>query len=384
MKFSISGADKDTGDTIEMTIEAPNEAAAQEAAHRKGILVSRVAPVVLHQPAAPPAPLPAPVYAPVEQGHYRGAPVINIAPPRRGSSLGVASLVLGVLAFLICWIPLVNLLGVPLAALGLLLGLIGLLVAFTRKGASIGYPIAGSAVCALALFIAISMTGALVGGLKKAGDQIIADSTKRNATNQTAVAAKEPEKVADQPATPADAPPVAEPAAARPAPVPERPAKPSTPPVEWASAETPVKQGDVQVQVKTVKVGQIATVETIGDGTGKSKDSLVSIELEITNLSDTKKLNYRTWGGQAFSIGDSTKLTDNFDNGYKIVHFGFGTKIAGSVESESVYPGKAIKDVIAFEEPVAKSEYLNLELPAKQFGGTGMLRIRIPASMIQR
>jgi len=383
MKFSIIGADKDTGDTIEMTIEAPNEAAAQEAAHRKGIMVSRVAPVVLHQPAATPSPLPAPVYAPVEQGHYRGAPVINIALPRRGSSLGVVSLVLGILAFIICWIPLVNLLGVPLSALGLLLGLIGLVVAFTRKGASIGYPIAGSAVCGLALFIAITMTGALMGGLKKAGDQIIADSAKRNATNQTAVAAKEPEKDADQVATHADPPPVAEPAAARPSPVPEKPAKPSPPPVEWASAETPIKQGDVQVQVKAVKVGLIPLVDR-REVTGKSKDSLLSIELEITNLSETKKLEYRTWGGRAVSFGTHTRLTDNFDNGYKVVNFGFGSNVAGSVESESVYPGKAIKDVIAFEEPVGKVEYLNLELPAEQFGGTGMLRIRIPASMIQR
>ena len=384
MKFSVTGADKDTGDTIEMTIEAANEAAAREAAHRKDIMVSRVAPVVLHPPAATPSPLPAPVYAPVEHGHYRGAPVINIALPRRGSSLGVASLVLGILAFLICWIPLVNLLGVPLAALGLLLGLIGLLVAFTRKGASIGYPIAGSAVCGLALFIAISMTAAIMGGLKKAGDQIIADSAKRDATNQMAVVAMQPEKDADQPATHADASPVAELVAARPAAVPEKPAKPSPSSVEWASAKMPVKQGDVQVQVKAVRVGQVATKNTFSDERGRSEDSLVSIELEVTNLSQTKKLNYRTWGGQAFSIGDSTKLTDNFDNGYKIVHFGFGTKIAGSVESESVHPGKAIKDVIAFEEPVAKVEYLNLELPAEQFGGTGMLRIRIPASMIQR
>lgn len=381
MKFNVTGADKDTGDAMEMTIEAADESAAQEIANRKGIMVSRVAPMVAQQV----QPL-SPVYAqqptqPLEQGHFRGAPVINIAPPRRGNSLGVASLVLGIIAFVICWIPLVNLLGVPLSALGLLLGLIGLLVAFTRKGASIGYPIAGSAICALALFIAISMTGALVGSLKKAGDEIVKESERRNATNQIPVVAAPVTGTPDQ--APAQPDPTATPPeAAKPTPPPIAP--PSKPAVEWASAETPVKQGDVQVQVKAVKVGQVATVEAIGDGTGKSKDSLVSIELEIANLSETKKVNYRTWGGEAFSFGEGSKLTDNFDNGYKIVHFGFGTKVAGSVESESVYPGKAIKDVIVFEEPVAKVEYLNLELPAKQFGGSGMLRIRIPASMIQR
>ncbi|CAN5856217.1 hypothetical protein BH11PLA1_BH11PLA1_12880 [soil metagenome] len=386
MKFNIIGADQDTGETIEMTIEAVDQTAARETASRKGIMVSRVAPLAAHAPQMPAPIYAAPIQQSLEQGHYRSASVINIALPRRGNSLGVVSLILGIVAFFICWIPLVNLVGVPLSALGLLLGLIGLLVAFTRKGASIGYPIAGSAVCGLALFIAISMTGALVGGLKKAGDQIVADSKKRNATNQTAVVTKEQAGEMVEPSLKAEVLPEAAPTPTpvHPMPITERPAMPSPLPAEWASAETAVKQGDVQVQVKAVKVGPIATQETIGEGTGRSKDPLVSIELEITNLSDTKKLNYRTWGGRAFSFGDSTKLTDNFDNGYTIVHFGFGTKIVGSVESESVYPGKAIKDVIAFEEPVSKVEYLNLELPARQFGGTGMLRIRIPASMIHR
>lgn len=361
MKFKISGADKDTGENIEMTIEAADQTAAQEFANRKGIMVSRVTTLAVHIPPAPAPIYPAQFQQPLEQGHFRGAPVINVATPRRGNSLGVVSLILGIIAFLICWIPYLGLIGVPLAALGLLLGLIGLLIALTRNGASIGYPIAGSAICSLALFISIGMTTALMGSLKAAGEKIVAENERRNATNQIGTNTNEQETPANQPET-----------------------NLGVPPNEWASAETPIKQGDVQVQVKAVKVGQIETQSTIGNGTGISKDALVSIELEITNLSENKKLSYRTWGGESYSFGKGTKLTDNFNNGYKIVNFGFATKIAGSVESESVYPGKAIKDVIAFEEPVGKVEYLNLELPAEQFGGSGMLRIRIHASMIQR
>lgn len=382
MKFSVTGADKETGDSIEMTIEAADESAAQEVAHRKGIMVSRVAPVLATRPPIAHA---VAVQQPLEQGHFRGAPVVNIAPPRRGNSLGIAALVLGILAFLICWIPVVNLLGVPLSGLGLLLGLIGLLVAFTRKGASIGFPIAGTAVCGLALFIAISMTGAFVGGLKKASDELVKEAERRNATNQTAAAPVAPKPAAPESAKPDIAPkPIADTA---PAPIPPAvtpPSAPKKPEIEWASAETPVKQGDVQVQVKGVRVGKVPLKERIGDSNGESKDVLLMIDIEVANVGETKKLDYRSWGGRASSFGTRTSLTDNFDNKYKVVNFGFSSEVVGSVQSESVYPGKSIRDVLVFEEPIGKVEYLNLELPASQFGGDGMLRIRIPASMIQK
>lgn len=109
-------------------------------------------------------------------------------------------------------------LGVPLAGLGLLLGVIGILVALTRKGASIGYPIAGSAICGLALVIAIGMTGALLGGIKGAGEAMARQAEQRAATNQIA-------------AVPADD-------------------------TGWASAEGAVSQGDIQIQVTRVSVGK--------------------------------------------------------------------------------------------------------------------------------
>jgi hypothetical protein len=54
------------------------------------------------------------------------------------------------------------------------------------------------------------------------------------------------------------------------------------------------------------------------------------------------------------------------------------------VSSASVHPGKSVEDVVVFEEPVARAEYLRLELPASAFGGTGKLRFQIPKSMIER
>jgi hypothetical protein len=387
MKFTVTGADRDTGESIEMTIEAADPDAAQEMANRKGIMVARVFRTTAIQAPAEPPPAYAPreLRQPLEQGHYRGAPVINIATPRRGSSLGVASLVLGIIAFLICWIPLVNLLGVPLSGLGLLLGLIGLIVALTRGGASIGYPIAGSAICGLALFIAISMTGALVQGINSASTALAKDAQRRNATNQT---------VARAPAKPAATAPDPSPApttAPEPKEIPDHEfnvpgvtAGGAAPVIAWAPADSPIRQGDVQVQVKSVRVGKVPLKEQFGNGGRTSKDVLLRIEIEVTNLSDTKKLDYHTWGGTSMSFGKRTALADNFGNTYRLVNFGFSTEVAGATVADSVYPGKSVRDVVVFEEPIAKAERLDLELPASNFDGTGMLRFRIPVSMIQR
>jgi hypothetical protein len=82
---------------------------------------------------------------------------------------------------------------------------------------------------------------------------------------------------------------------------------------------------------------------------------------------------------------DYATLEDNFGNTYKRINFGFSSNPVGAVErSESIYPNKSVSDVLVFEMPIDTIEYLRLELPAKNFGGTGMLRLEIPKQMIAR
>jgi serine/threonine protein kinase len=67
--------------------------------------------------------------------------------------LGIASMVLGAVALLFSLIPCVGMLSIPLSGLGLLLGVLGGIVALFRGGTGIGFPIAGSALSAMALLI---------------------------------------------------------------------------------------------------------------------------------------------------------------------------------------------------------------------------------------
>ena len=385
MKYNIRGADQDTGEDIELTVEATDEEAAKDYAHRKGIMVTAVSRgLVKAEPEVHTRRIPA--TSPVETGHYQNAPIVNVAVPRRGSSLGVAAIIMGILAFLICWIPIVNLVGVPLSVLGVILGSIGIIVALTRNGSSIGYPIAGTAISGIALFITISMTGAMMTGLKNASDGYLEEAQRRNETNQTVV----PPVAASNDSSDSlsdlgsDDSTLGAPSRTPPRTPPEdNSLPPSSPSIEWVSAENLVRQGDIQFQIVSALVGHVEVKDSYGDGTSNSVDTLLSIKVKMTNMGDTKKINYRSWHEDTIVFGDRMSLVDNYENSYKRINFGFGNEVVGSTDSESIYPSKSIYDVLVFEEPIGKAEFLNLELPASNFGGDGMLRIQIPSSMLQ-
>jgi hypothetical protein len=284
--------------------------------------------------------------------------IIVQQPSRAAHSLGIAALVIGVLSFFVCWIPF---LGIAVSGLGILLGLGGLVLAVVRRGSGVGFSIAGSGLSALSLVICLVWTFALSGAFK-AVDNAVA---KQNLTNQVAVS--DPDRDEAAPQDQGDAPP------------------PTKSEPVWADASKgAVRQGDLQVQVVQVTIGQVP-LETI-TGNSRSKDNLLMVKLELRNTNPTKKVDYHTWSGADFSFNrDFATLKDNFDNSYKRISFGLGSYPVGAVErSESIYPNKSVTDVLVFEVPLDTIEYLRLELPAKNFGGTGMLRLQIPKSMIQR
>jgi hypothetical protein len=277
--------------------------------------------------------------------------IIVQQPSRAAHSLGIAALVIGVLSFFVCWIPF---LGIAVSGLGLLLGLGGLVLAVVRRGSGVGFSIAGSGLSALSLVSCLVWTFALSSAFKAVDNAV----DKQNRTNQVAVPDSKPDK---PPAPPAKSEP------------------------EWADASKgAVRQGDLQVKITQVTIGQVP-LKTI-TGNSKSKDNLLMVKLELLNMNPTKKVEYHSWSGKDISFDrDFATLKDNFGNSYKRISFGPGSYPVGAVErSASIYPNKSVTDVLVFEVPLNTIEYLRLELPAKNFGGTGMLRLQIPKAMIQR
>jgi hypothetical protein len=329
-----------------------------------------------------PQPLPAPAPVP-DEDEYNLEPrsrrlpsaaaavsntIIVQQPSRAAHSLGIAALVIGVLSFFVCWIPF---LGIAVSGLGLFLGLGGFVLAIVRRGSGVGFSIAGSGLSALSLVICLVWTFALSSAFKAVDDAV----AKQSSTNQRAASDANPDKAAPQ--DQGDAPP---PARDQPPPPPPTKSEP-----EWADAtKGAVRQADLQVQVTQVTIGQVP-LKTI-TGNSRSKDNLLMVKLELLNTNPTKKVEYHSWSGKDISFDrDFATLRDNFDNSYKRISFGLGSYPLGAVErSESIYPNKSVTDVLVFELPLDTMEYLRLELPAKNFGGTGMLRLQIPKAMIQR
>lgn len=113
---------------------------------------------------------------PLETSHGRGSRRGRNSVPRgeieirRGvSPLGIVSLVMGICACLVSWIPLLGMIAWPLGIIGLILAVIGVIVSLCDRGkTSMSFPIAGAITCIIAMAIAYSVTDAAVNAIDKA------------------------------------------------------------------------------------------------------------------------------------------------------------------------------------------------------------------------
>ena len=140
-------------------------------------------------------------------------------------------------------------------------------------------------------------------------------------------------------------------------------------------------QGDVQVAISEVFIDYV-TVESLRSQS-QSQKPLFQIRISLRNIGQNRKIEYSGWSesGSSFST-EYARLSDNFDNRYKRINFGFSADVVGQVDNESIYPGKKVTDLLIFELPLDTVEYLQLELPANAFGGEGFIRFQIPRSMM--
>lgn len=253
-------------------------------------------------------------------------------------------------------------------------------LAIIRRGSGIGFPIAGLAISLLASVVIVTINYAL--------GKAVTESAATKPAVQSKVAANVakqellPEVVVNQ------GDQLRPPAAAS---KPQKqlgelggvPSEKQEEQEQWFDATHPIQSGDIRVQVISASVGKIDLKDMFGDA-AESRNELLAIVLEVTNLNPQRKMDYYTWRGRDFAFDrDFGTLRDNFGNNYKRIDFGYGTFPTNSVkEFESIYPLRSIRDVLVFEPPISNIEYLDLELPAENVGSTGMIRLRIPKTMI--
>ena len=309
---------------------------------------------------------------------------VNVSQSNAANSLGISSLVLGLLSFVICWMPGI---GQIISGLGLLLGLVGFILAVVRGGSGIGYSISGSALNALSLVVGIVFLSALSSTSKQLSEMSAQSSNtvpqavpSQPDSNKKAVDSTKPDANATPKAELTDDLPVAPPAIEPPMVAVTPPAEPPAP--MWHPAKESLQLGNIRLKLSKVVIGNVPLSERIGDDS-VSEDVLLTIYLELTNTSKTQKIPYTSWMDDYASLRDiDCELTDNFDNDYRKINFGSLTTVKGISTDSSIYPGKMIKDAVVFELPVTGIEFLHLRLSSKGVGQDGEFRLHISPEMI--
>jgi hypothetical protein len=174
----------------------------------------------------------------------------------------------------------------------------------------------------------------------------------------------------------------------------------------WIPAsEAAIYNGELEVRIVSAKVGRFSVPDLLGNRQRRMR--LFGVTVRLHNRSDQRKYDYLSWTGPGIDLNDAVhsqnpmatlrkltqgaqsemrpQLADNFGNRYE-QHIGASTDYllgGGGPETESIRPGESIEDTILFEEPVAKADQLRLQLPARYFGGEGVIRFEIPAEMVE-
>lgn len=243
--------------------------------------------------------------------------------------VGITALAFGIASCLSCWIPRLGLSTILLAVIGLLFAFAGMVMASRNKRTGFLFSISGSILCVVALFIGFT-----------------SGRFSRNASSGPQLFGK---TLAGQ---------------------------------EWSKSLS-VTQENVLVVVVKADVGRVWYRDAVDRP--QFTGAYLTIGLGVANVSATKKVDFESWRGAEFGLGRGVvTLSDNYGNSYKRIDVTPAPNLLDPArDTASLRPTERFYDPVVFEVPVQNAKWLHLELPAKNFGGRGMLRFEIPGSRIK-
>jgi hypothetical protein len=303
------------------------------------------------------------------------------------SAVGIVAVGVSCIAVLVCWL-FGAVAGLPVAAAGLMISIFGTLLAIVGKKFNPALPVVGgiAAIMAFCILIETGRTAfaSALGSQGQSGGSIQdiaaqADAPPPAAPAQAAKPSPAPpaQNASPQPPQPpAPAPPAAEQSAQPDLSVPSNGGTLGAVSGNWESAASPVKFGLAEVTLKPV-IGKVSVLEPYSGRTGDSQERELILEIDIKNVTAAKKIEFTSW-----AKGGTTTVTveDEIGNVYKPVDYGFYP--VGHTESGSIYPGKSIKDVLIFEQPVDAARELRVSIPSENWGGAGTLKLTFPTKNI--
>jgi hypothetical protein len=152
---------------------------------------------------------------------------------------------------------------------------------------------------------------------------------------------------------------------------------------EWVDASThAVKRGDVRVEIVSVQVGP---VELKGKSSAtRSSERYLTIRLRVSYEGIVfQQTPYEPWADLVDSPSKHPPtLTDDQGRTYAQKTFPVGLKVAGRADVDALNPGHQVKEVLVYPVPPNNVTYLRLKLPASAFGQVGEFCFQVPRRMI--
>jgi hypothetical protein len=163
---------------------------------------------------------------------------------------------------------------------------------------------------------------------------------------------------------------------------------------EWVDAGTNAAQQDeVRVRVTSVVVGPVDFKEppaTAGKSKGaslkaapKKREKYLIIKLRISNAGAGRLIEYVGWIHPSTNPeAGHVSLRDAGGKEYPLKVFPPEKEVVGQVSKSSIPPTKWVDDVLVFEAPSGRVEFLRLELPGESVGNKSNFHLQIPGRMI--
>jgi len=155
------------------------------------------------------------------------------------------------------------------------------------------------------------------------------------------------------------------------------------PPVtdRWFNAATErATVGQVTLRIAKVKIGWPRLVSPTGKG-ARPRDPCLLVYLEMALPEGSAELEFSGWTTDD-QPGIRPQLRDANNRPVAAMKFP-GLEIEGQLKSILLRPGESVTDLLVFRPPEQLAGFYELTLPAEPLGGHGLIRFRIPSTMIE-
>ena len=164
-------------------------------------------------------------------------------------------------------------------------------------------------------------------------------------------------------------------------------AEPETPP---ATVHPQLDPANLQVELISATIGPITIRNLDDEDDTETAGRFLRLDFRITNNSKTHRIKYISWSqykvvressGNVIDLGIS--VTDNFGNSYEQLAVPLNLEFEGQIKAEDMYPQTVLNDLLVIEPPVARFEYLIVELPGVPYGRSVPWTFKIDAKDVE-